>query len=48
MAAAKEKVDVRDSKDQAAKAPTGSVVARPRLPVAIAAVPKPPKVVSPR
>ena len=48
VAAAKEKVDVRDSKDQAAKAPTGSVVARPRLPVVMAAAPKPPKVVTPR
>ena len=42
-AAAKEKVDVGDSKDEAAKAPTRSVVARPRLPVAMAAAPKPPK-----
>ena len=44
-AAAKEKVDVGDSKVEAAKAPTRSVVARPRLPVAMAAAPKPPKVV---
>ena len=42
-AAAKEKVDVGDSKDEAAKAPTRSVVARPRLLVAMAAAPKPPR-----
>ena len=47
-AVAKEKVDVGDSKDEAAKAPTRSVVAQPRLPAAIAAAPKPPKVVTPR
>ena len=47
-AAAKEKVEVGDSKDEAAKAPTRSVVAQPRLPAAIAAAPKPPKVVTPR
>ena len=45
---AKEMVDVGDSKDEAAKAPTRSVVARPRLPVAMVAAPKPPKVVPPR
>ena len=47
-AAAKEKVDVGDSKVEAAKAPTRSVVARPRLPVAMAAAPKSPMVVLPR
>ena len=45
-AAAKEKVDVGDSKDEAAKAPTRWMVARPRLPVAMAVAPKPPKAVS--
>ena len=43
-AMATEKADVGESTDEI-KAPTRSVVARPRLPVAIAAVPKPPKVV---
>ena len=47
-AAAKEKLDVGDSKAEAAKAPTRSVAARPRLPVAMAAAPMPPKVVPPR
>ena len=42
-AAAKEKVNDRDSKDVAARAPTRSVVARPRLPVATAVAPKPPR-----
>ena len=48
VAAAKEKVDVGDGKHDEAKAPTRSAVARPRLPVALAAAPKPPKVVPPR
>ena len=43
-AAAGEKVDVLDSKDEAVKTPTKSEVARPRLPAAMAAPPKPPKV----
>ena len=47
-AAIKEKVDFGDSKDAAVKAPTRTVVARPRLPAAMAAAPKSPKVVSPR
>ena len=47
-AAVKEKADVGDSKDAAVKAPTRTVVARPRLPAAMAAAPKPPKVVPPR
>ena len=47
-AAAKENVDVGDSKDEAVKAPTRTVVARPRLPAAMATAPKPPKVVPPR
>ena len=47
-AAAEEKVDVGHIKDDAAKAPTRSVVARPWLPVAMAPAPKPPKVVPPR
>ena len=47
-AAAKKKVDVGGSKDEAVKAPTRTVVARPRLPAAMAAAPKPPKVVPPR
>ena len=47
-AAATEEVDIGESTDDPVKAPRRSVVARPRLPVAIAAVPKPPKVVSPR
>ena len=45
---AKEMVDVGDSKDEAAKAPTRPVVARPPLPLATAAAPEPPKVVPPR
>ena len=47
-AAVKEKVDVGDRKDAAVKAPTRTVVARPRLPAVMAAAPKPPKVVPPR
>ena len=39
-AAAKKKVDVGGSKDEAVKAPTRTVVARPRLPAAMAAAPK--------
>ena len=46
-AAAKEKVDVGDSKDEAVKAPTRAVVARSRLPAAMAVAPKPPKVLPP-
>ena len=45
-AAEKEKVDVGDGENAAVKAPTRTVVARPRLPVVIAA-PKPPMVVPP-
>ena len=44
----KEKADGGDSKDAAVMAPTSTVVARPRLPAAIAAAPKPPKMVPPR
>ena len=40
-AAATKEDDVGESTDEAAKAPTRSVVARPRLPAAMAAVPKP-------
>ena len=47
-AAAKEEGGVGDSKDEAVKAPTKTVVARPRLPAAMAAAPNPPKVVPPR
>ena len=47
VVAAKANVDVGDSTDEAAKAPTRSAVARPWLPVAMAAAPKPPKVVTP-
>ena len=47
-AAEKEKVDVGNGKDAAVKAPTRTVVARPRLPAAMAAAPKPPMVVPPR
>ena len=47
-ATATEKVDVGESTGEAVKAPTKSVVARPRLPMAMAAAPKPPKVVPPR
>ena len=43
-----EKVDAGDSTDEAVKAPTRMVVARPRLPAAMAAAPKPPKVAPPR
>ena len=42
-AAIREKIDVGDSKDAAVKAPTRTVVARPRLSAAMAEVPKPPK-----
>ena len=44
-ATATEKADVGESTDEAVEAPTRSVVARPRLRVAMAAAPKPPKVV---
>ena len=44
----KGKVDVGDNKDEAVKAPTRTVVARPRLPAAMPTAPKPPKVVPPR
>ena len=44
-ATATEKVDIGESTDEAIKAPTRSVVARPRLLVAMAAAPKSPKVV---
>ena len=47
-AAVKEKVDVGDGKDAAEKAPTRTVVARPRLPGVMATAPKPPMVVLPR
>ena len=47
-AAVKEKMDAGDSKDAVVKAPTRTVVAQPRLPAAMAAAPKPPKVVAPR
>ena len=47
-AAVNDKVDVGNSKDAAVKSPTRMVVARPRLPAAMAAAPKPPKVVPPR
>ena len=47
-ATATEKVDVGDSTDEAVKAQTRTVVARPRLPAAMAAASKPPKVVPPR
>ena len=40
-ATATEKADVGESTDEAVKAPTRSVVARPRLPAAMAAVLKP-------
>ena len=40
-----ETLDVGETTDEVVKAPTRSVVARPRLPVAMAAAPKPPKVV---
>ena len=44
-AAATEKAGVEESSDEAVEAPTRSVEAPPRLPVAMAATPKPPKVV---
>ena len=47
-AAENEKVDVGDGKNAAVKAPTRTVVARPRLPVMMAAASKPPMVVPPR
>ena len=43
-----ETLDVGETTDEVVKAPTRSVVARPRLPVAMAPAPKPPKVVTPR
>ena len=46
-AVVKEKVDIRDSNDAAVKAPTRTVATRPRLPAAMAAAPKPSKVVPP-
>ena len=45
---AKEKVESRGSTDEAVYAPTRTVVARPRLPAAMAAASKPPTVVPPR
>ena len=47
-AAVKEKVNIGDGKDAAIKAPTRTVVARPRLPAVMAAAPKPPMVVPPK
>ena len=47
-AAEKQKADVGDVKDAAVKAPTRTVVARPRLPTVMAAAQKPPMVVPPR
>ena len=44
-ATAAEKADVGESTDEAVKAPTRSAVARPRLPMVMAAASKPPKVV---
>ena len=44
-AAATAKADVGEGTDEALEAPTRSVVARPRMPVAMAAAPKPSKVV---
>ena len=44
-AAATEKADIRECTDEEVEAPTRSVVARPRLRVAMASAPKPPKVV---
>ena len=43
-----EKVEVGETTDEAVKAPTRSVVGRLRLPVAMAAKPKPTKAVPPR
>ena len=42
-----EKVDGEEGMVEAVEVPTRWVVARPRLPVAMAAAPKPPKVVPP-
>ena len=47
-AAATGKVDVGENTDEVVAATTRSVVARPRLLVAMAAAPKPPKLVPPR
>ena len=47
-AAVKEEVDGGDGKDSAVKAPTRTVVTRPRLPAVMAASTKPPIVVPPR
>ena len=47
-ATATEKVDVGDSTDEAVKEPTRTVVARPRLPAAMEAALKPPKVEPPK
>ena len=47
-AVVKENADVGDGTDAAVKAPTRTVVARPRLPAVMAAAPKPPKMVPPR
>ena len=44
-ATATEKVDIGESTDEAIKAPTRSVVARPRLPVSMAEGQKTPKAV---
>ena len=46
-AAAREKEDAGDSKDEAVKASTRTVVAPPQLPAVMATAPKPPKVVLP-
>ena len=43
-AAREEKADGGESTNEAVEVPTRSVVARPRLPVAMASAPKPPKV----
>ena len=42
-ATAREKVDAGDSKDEAVKTPTRTVVARPRLQAAMVAARRPPK-----
>ena len=47
-AAENKEVDVGDGKDAAVKAPTRTVVARPRPPAMMAGAPKPPMVVPPR
>ena len=46
--AAEGKVENKGSTDEAVESPTRTVVARPWLPAAMAAAPKPPKVVPPR